>query len=468
MGLRDIFRRKKGKLPSKIYIGTLIEMRDFTALPARYSPYSDGREQRLRKVKGGLFTVERGFMGAFVIQRYSPKKSGMINHTGIVNALHPPDAENIVNCNLEERYTLSGHHSAEWHDSFVGIVKEVPKGILPKGTLFKVNPEYIHWWQDMRYGKNEEERGQGTNTLTRSNFGIAYALLSEQEYVDFFEKTSAWNQFVNLYWGATTDTMTWQDLKEKETPMENRKAIDDNLMGGGYDLQEVTMMFRHMWELPPAILPYGGMWNSEHRYGKVFPNYYVFEGRGHNKLFKKFFERTEKGDNSDKETWVIGSSCQFVGNTDKTIELIPYVSLSRVKVEGGYGYDVSIETGSSVSSDSSQVILPLKTNNKPYIKDGQGVFTKLSPYALGWLVKMNVFQVVGYDLSIAENALKGSYYYDPDVSNRTNPSKASDENLNLAKEVQNKDYQNLFAPLRPYDVKDYRDLPVLKLVKIRP
>ena len=212
MGLRDIFRRKAKKLPSKIYIGSLIEMRDFTALPARYSPYSDARELRLRKVKGGLFTVERGFMGTFVIQRYAPKKSGMINHTGIVNNLHSPDAENIVNCNLEERYHLSGYHSAEWVDSFVGIVKEVPKGILPKGTLFKVNPDYIRWWQDMRYGKNEEERGQGNNTLTRSNFGTAYALLSEEDYVEFFEKTSAWNQFVNLYWGATTDTMTWEDI----------------------------------------------------------------------------------------------------------------------------------------------------------------------------------------------------------------------------------------------------------------
>ena len=113
------------------------------------------------------------------------------------------------------------------------------------------------------------------------------------------------------------------------------------------------------------------------------------------------------------------------------------------------------------------MIIPLKTNNKPYIKDGQFLATNLSPYALGWLVKMNVFQVVGYDLSIAENALKGNRYYDPDMGGETNPSKASDENPNLAKEVQNKDYQNLFAPLRPYDVKDYRDLPVLKLVKLR-
>ena len=476
MGLRDLFNRKKKKgLPSKIYIGSLIEMRDFIGLPVTYPSLIhqlDEHRKGVSNVKGGLFTVESGFMGGFVIQRYSPKKAGMINHSGIVNHLHSPDAKDIGDCNLEERYVLSGYStSAEWVGSFVGIVKDVSKGILPKGTLFKVNPDYIHWWRGIRYGVHPTFQ----DVLMRNTLNVAHNLLSNEmwsnpsatlatldaPYSHYFEQTDAWNHFVNLYWGATSDTMTWNDFKSNAP-----KTVEG---------QQVTMMFRHGWELSPATLPEGGMWNPKHQYGKVFPSFFTYDTKRHNKIFKKFFPKIQPPNTSNlnhnayEHTWVVGSSCQIWGGNDKSIGLIPYISLKKIK---GQGYEIHLQGGpKSMPSSSEQIILPLKKNRKPYIKDKTAVISALTPYGLGWLVKMNIFEVVGYDLSVAENALKGNRYYDPDMARTSadaNPTQASDENINLAYQVREHNFEGLYAPIRPHDIVDYKDLPVLKVVKLKP
>ena len=84
---------------------------------------------------------------------------------------------------------------------------------------------------------------------------------------------------------------------------------------------------------------------------------------------------------------------------------------------------------------------------------------------------MNIFEVVGYDLSVAENALKGNRYYDPDMARTSadaNPTQASDENINLAYQVREHNFEGLYAPIRPHDIVDYKDLPVLKVVKLKP
>ena len=463
MGLRDLFKRKaKGGLPSKIYIGSLIKMRDFKGWPANYSPYGENAEDKLTKVKGGLFTVESGFNGGFVLQRYSPKKSGMINHSGIVNHLHTPDEHNIEDCNLEERYTLTGYGNTKyWVTSFVGVVKDVSKGILPKGTLLKVNPEYIKWWRKIRYG---------SDILRRDNFSIAWGLIGIHDFEEGgdeggrgfsneIEQTDAWNHFVNLYWGADSHTMDWLDFLDC-IPYLNE------------DGNKLTLMFRHEWELGPANLLEGGMWNKSHRYGSVFPSFYTYDSKRANKIFKKFLPKITMNDSSQEHftnDWVIGSSCQVWGGNE-SIGLIPYISLKKDKESDNY--EVYLEGGPQMQpSSSEQLILPLKKNRKPYIKDKSAVITALSPYALGWLVKMKIFEVVGYDLSVAKNALKGNRYYDPDMATTSAYVKtiqASDENIQLVLQVRENNFEGLYAPLRPHDIVDFKDLPVLKVVKITP
>ena len=175
-------------------------------------------------------------------------------------------------------------------------------------------------------------------------------------------------------------------------------------------------------------------------------------------------------DESFTNEWVIGSSCQIWGGKNKSIGLIPYISLKKDKKNDNY--EIYLEGGPQTHATSSeQLILPLKKNRKPYIKDKSAVITALSPYELGWLVKMKIFEVVGYDLSVAKNALKGNRYYDPDMARTpadVNPTQASDENIQLVLQLRENNFEGLYAPLRPHDIVDFKDLPVLKVVKIKP